>query len=48
MKTSNGDAKHCSFLWALYAMSDTTQLDDSKQNWRGTKLKTVRQISDAL
>ena len=38
MKTSNGDAKHCSFLWALYAMSDTMQLDDSKQNWRGTKL----------
>ena len=29
-------------------MSHTTQLDDSKQNWRGTKLKTVRQISDAL
>ena len=44
MKTSNGDAKHYSFL----AMSDTTQLDDSKQNWWGTKLKMVRQISDAL
>ena len=29
-------------------MSDTTQLDDSKQNRRATKIETVRQILDAL
>ena len=29
-------------------MSGMMQLGDSKQNCRGTKLKTVRQISDAL
>ena len=36
------------FTVALYPMSGKMQLGDSKQNWRGTKLKTVRQISDAL
>ena len=44
MTNSNGDAKHCSFPWALYPMLGTMQLGDSKQNWRGTKLEMVRQI----
>ena len=42
------DAKHCSFLWVLYPMSGTTQLDASNQDWRGTNIKTALQISDTL
>ena len=35
----NEDAKHCSFSLELYSTLGTTQLGDSRHNWRDSKLQ---------
>ena len=39
MKAINEDAKHCSFSLELYSTLGTTQLGDSRHNWRDSKLQ---------